>query len=88
MNALYVYLVIINVVTATLFTYDKVAARSGKRRIPELILHGFELAGGVFVVVLLMYLISHKSRKVSYYWKTYLLLIIWSVIIWFVFFQF
>ena len=84
MNALYLYLVIVNVATAALFTYDKVAARRGKRRIPELILHGFELAGGVFSVVVLMYVINHKSRKMSYYLKTYMLLILWAAAIWFI----
>ena len=85
MNALYLYLVIVNVATAALFTYDKVAARRGKRRIPELSLHGFELAGGVFsVVVLMMYVINHKSRKMSYYLKTYLFLILWAAAIWFI----
>ena len=84
MNALYLYLVIVNVATAALFTYDKVAARRGKRRIPELILHGFELAGGVFSVVVLMYVIHHKSRKMSYYLKTYMLLFLWAAVIWFI----
>ena len=84
MNALYLYLVIVNVATAALFTYDKVAARRGKRRIPELILHGFELAGGVFSVVVLMYVINHKSRKMSYYLKTYMLLFLWAAAIWFI----
>ena len=84
MNALYLYLVIVNVATAALFTYDKVAAHRGKRRIPELILHGFELAGGVFSVVVLMYVINHKSRKMSYYLKTYLFLILWAAAIWFI----
>ena len=84
MNALYLYLVIVNVATAALFTYDKVVARRGKRRIPELILHGFELAGGVFSVVVLMYVINHKSRKMSYYLKTYLFLILWAAAIWFI----
>ena len=82
MNALYLYLVIVNVATAALFTYDEVAARRGKRRIPELILHGFELAGGVFSVVVLMYVIHHKSRKMSYYLKMYLFLILWAAAIW------
>ena len=84
MNALYLYLAIVNVATAALFTYDKVAARRGKRRIPELSLHGFELAGGVFSVVVLMYVINHKSRKMSYYLKTYLFLIFWTAAIWFI----
>ena len=84
MNTLYLYLVIVNVATAALFTYDKVAARRGKRRIPELILHGFELAGGVFSVVVLMYVINHKSRKMSYYLKTYMLLFLWAAAIWFI----
>lgn len=84
MNAIYLYLAIVNVATAALFTYDKVAAHKGKRRIPELSLHGFELAGGVFSVVVLMYVIHHKSRKMSYYLKTYLFLILWAAAIWFI----
>ncbi len=86
MNAFFRYLVVLNVIAAILFIYDKVAAAKRKRRIPENLLHFFELAGGVFFVVPLIFLIRHKICKFSYYRITYLLMIVWTLVIWLVFF--
>lgn len=80
MNAFFTYLVVVNIVSAVLFTYDKVAAIRRKRRIPELVLHFSEVTGGVFFVVMLMYLINHKNRKPDYNRITYAVLIVWTVI--------
>lgn len=71
------YFVIISIISAILFAYDKHAAKKHKWRIPEKVLHTTELLGGVFVIIPLMYLIHHKSRKSSYYLITYFVLILW-----------
>ena len=79
MDIFYTYLVVINLAIAFLFIYDKVAAIKSLRRVPERILHIFEFLGGVIIVVILMHLIKHKTRKMSYYWVTYVLLIVWAM---------
>lgn len=76
-----IYLLIINFVTGILFAYDKQAAKKNRRRIPELTLHFFELAGGVFVNVVLMYTLRHKNRKFSYLIWTWLVGIGWMILL-------
>ena len=71
------YLLIISVIAGIVFASDKQKARSKKRRIPEKRLHLFELAGGVFAVLVLMFVIRHKNRKSSYYIYTWLILVLW-----------
>lgn len=77
------YLFIISAISATFFIYDKYAAQKGKTRIPEKVLHFCEIAGGVFINLLLMYFIRHKNRKFSYYSITWIILVIWTTIIYF-----
>ena len=55
----------------------KIAAAKKRRRISELTLHLFEIAGGVFFNLILMYFIHHKNRKFSYWIWTWFILIIW-----------
>lgn len=73
----YTYLIAVSLITSIAFIYDKNAAISSKRRVPERTLHLLELFGGVFAVVALMYLIRHKNRKSSFYVVTYLILVLW-----------
>jgi uncharacterized membrane protein YsdA (DUF1294 family) len=75
------YVVAINVVSAVLFAYDKKAARNNRRRIPERTLHLFEMIGGVFANLFLMYALHHKNRKFSYWVWTWLIMIGWVVLI-------
>ncbi|MEI8085780.1 MAG: DUF1294 domain-containing protein [Paludibacter sp.] len=75
------YLAIINLLSGILFSYDKQAARKNRRRIPETTLHTFELVGGAFANIMLMYTLRHKNRKFSYYWVTWVVMIGWVVIL-------
>lgn len=77
------YLFIISVISATFFIYDKYAAAKGKSRIPEKLLHFFEISGGIFINIFLMYFIRHKNRKFSYYSIAWVILIGWITIIYF-----
>ncbi|VBB48244.1 putative membrane protein [uncultured Paludibacter sp.] len=79
MRFLLIYLIIINLITAILFIYDKIAAQKEWTRIPEYLLHFLELSGGVFAVIPLMYIIRHKNLKFKYYVVTYLILLLWIV---------
>lgn len=78
---LFIYLAIIGLVSAILFAIDKHRAKKHKWRIPEKVLHLFELLGGVFVIVPMMYLIHHKNKKHQYYLITYLILVAWIVLL-------
>jgi len=74
------YFIAINLLSAFLFYADKRNAVKKRRRIPESTLHLFELLGGVFSILFLMYLIHHKNSKPAYYLVTYLLFFIWILI--------
>ena len=77
MKIFIIYLVIINLVTAVLFIYDKIAAQKSTGRVPERTLHLLEMVGGVFSVVVLMHFIHHKNKKFKYFLFTYLILMGW-----------
>ena len=80
-NSIFLYLVIIGIVDAMVFAYDKHCARKESRRIPERLLHLLELLGGVFLIVPLMYILRHKNRKFKYYAVTYLILLLWVALL-------
>ena len=71
------YLCFISIVAAFVFAFDKYKATHAKWRVPESTLHLLEAAGGVFIVLALMYIIRHKNAKFSYYGITYLILAAW-----------
>ncbi len=72
------YLFAVNIISALIFISDKRKAQKKLRRIPEKTLHIFELLGGVFSILPLMYFIRHKNRKFSYYWFTWLMILLWT----------
>ena len=73
------YIVVINIVSGILFATDKYAAIKNHQRIPEKTLHIFEILGGVFVNILLMYTLHHKNKKFKYWGWTWITGIIWSI---------
>ena len=77
MNIATIYLIIINTIAAILFCTDKRKATKGKRRVPESILHIFELVGGIFTIVPLMFIIRHKNQKLSYKLISFVILALW-----------
>jgi uncharacterized membrane protein YsdA (DUF1294 family) len=72
-----IYLIIINILASILFCADKRKAQYGKRRIPESILHLFELIGGIFSIIPLMLIIRHKNQKWSYKIISFIILALW-----------
>ena len=78
---LWFYFGVINILSGIVFAYDKYAAKRNRRRIPEITLHFLEMLGGVFINIILMYIIHHKNRKFSYWVWTWLILISWLVLI-------
>lgn len=77
MKFLFIYLIIINLVAAGFFIFDKKSAKRNGKRITEMTLHLLELLGGVFSILALIYVIKHKNRKFKYYIFTYLILLLW-----------
>lgn len=77
----YYYIGLINLLSGLIFAFDKQAAVKGRRRIPERTLHLFEMIGGVFANLFLMYTLHHKNRKFSYWIWTWLIMIGWVTII-------
>ena len=65
-----VYLLAVNLVTLALFIYDKLRAEQGRgrRRVPEVVLLGFSLAGGAVGGLIAMRLVHHKTRKWYFSW--------------------
>lgn len=59
-------LITTNVVTFVLMLLDKIAASIRMRRIPEKVLYLVTLLGGSIGMLIGMFLIRHKSRKVSF----------------------
>jgi len=74
------YLLAVNLVAATLFISDKLFAASG-RRVPELLLHVLEAAGGALTVLPLIFVIRHKSRKPSYWLWTAAFTACWLMVL-------
>ena len=75
------YFIIINILSGIIFAKDKRAAKKGQHRIPERTLHLMEFFGGVFANVLLIYVLHHKNKKLSYNLWTWLVLIVWIILI-------
>ena len=71
------YLILINIIATFLFCADKRRAKKDKRRIPESILHLFELMGGIFSVIFLMFTIRHKNQKMFYKLISFIILALW-----------
>lgn len=52
-----------SIVTLAVFGWDKLAARSGRRRTPERVLHAMELLGGWPGAIVAILWFRHKSSK-------------------------
>jgi uncharacterized membrane protein YsdA (DUF1294 family) len=78
------YLLIINIISIIVFYADKRNAINKKYRTAETKLHLFEMIGGVFIILPMLYTIKHKNRKSSYFSLTYLIFIIWILLLVFV----
>lgn len=76
-----IYLAAINILGGILFCIDKLLAIRGSRRIRERTLHSFEAMGGALVMMPLMYVIRHKYKKPSYYMVSWLLCLLWLVLL-------
>jgi len=63
---LILYLLAVNVASSLMMGYDKMMAKLGSSRIPEMWFFLISLAGGVFGVVAGMFAFQHKTSKTSF----------------------
>lgn len=70
-----------SVVTLAAFGWDKLAARSGRRRTPERVLHTMELLGGWPGAIVAILWFRHKSSKPRFLMVTFAIMALHVVVI-------
>ncbi len=83
-----VYFIGINGIGSFLFIFDKMSSIKHAHRVKENHLHFIELCGGIFSMFLLIFIIRHKSKKMSYYSVSILILMLWLVALFFLYWNF
>ena len=73
---MYIYLIIINIISFLLYGIDKYKSIKGKWRIPEKVLLSNAFIGGGIGSIIGMYIFRHKTKK-----KKFIILNIMSIII-------
>lgn len=84
MDALWTWLIAINVIVLPLWLFDKVQAkRTNAFRIPEKTLHLVAAAGGAPMSLGMMHLLRHKTLHKSFWWIYVGLLVLWGAVAFF-----
>lgn len=81
MKYLYIWLIIINIITFAVFGIDKKKAIDGKFRVSELTLFVLSLLGGSLGGLIAMHTFHHKTRKWYFKFGIPLILIAWIALI-------
>lgn len=81
MKYLYIWLIVINIITFAVFGIDKKKAIDGKFRIKELTLFVLSLLGGSLGGLIAMHIFHHKTRKWYFKFGIPLILIAWVALI-------
>ena len=81
MKYLYIWLIIINIITFAVFGTDKKKAIDGKFRISELTLFMLSLLGGSFGGLVAMHVFHHKTRKWYFKFGVPLIFLAWVALI-------
>ncbi len=79
-----IYLILINLITFSVFGIDKLKAVKNKWRIPEKILFLFSIIGGSVGGLLGMYTFRHKTQKPAFKFGIPVILILQIVLIYFI----
>ncbi len=85
-NPFALWLITATLITFALYGYDKAQARRGGGRVPENVLHGAALAGGVLGGWAGMYIFRHKTQHPTFKIILALAMALWAVLIYFIFF--
>jgi uncharacterized membrane protein YsdA (DUF1294 family) len=80
LQALLVWLLAINIVTAVVYAWDKTQARRGNRRIPERTLFLLNLAGGFIGAWIVFFGMRHKTRHRSFWFVQSMATILWILL--------
>ena len=81
MSPLLAWLLVINVVTAAAYAYDKAAAPRGGRRVRERTLWLMCLAGGVFGAWIVFFGMRHKTRHQTFWAVQAIATVVWLGVI-------
>lgn len=81
MKYLYIWLIVINIITFAVFGIDKKKAIDGKFRIKELTLFVLSLLGGSLGGLIAMHTFHHKTRKWYFKFGIPLILVAWVAMI-------
>jgi len=81
MKIIYIYIVLINLLSFLLFGIDKYLAIKKKRRISEKKLILMMYIGGIIGSLLGMLFFHHKTKKIKFYIHNIISIIIWMYII-------
>ncbi len=81
MKIIYIYIVLINLLSFLLFGIDKYLAIKKKRRISEKTLILMMYIGGIVGSLLGMLFFHHKTKKIKFYIHIIISIIIWMYII-------
>ena len=78
------YLISINLFTFLLFSIDKYYSLKKRKRVSEINLHFFSLAGGIFGALIAMVVVKHKIRKKIFLSIQIIITIIWIISIYYI----
>jgi uncharacterized membrane protein YsdA (DUF1294 family) len=81
LQALLLWLLVINVATAAAYAYDKIAARRGARRIRERTLWIMNFLGGFIGAWIVFFVMRHKTQHRSFWMVQSLATLLWIAIL-------
>ncbi len=81
LQGLLIWLLVVNVVTAVVYAWDKTRARRGNRRIPERTLFLLNLAGGFIGAWIVFFGMRHKTLHRSFWFVQSAATVLWIVIV-------
>ena len=81
LNALLSWLIAVTPITLLTYGYDKVVSGSGRTRVPESVLLALTFAGGTAGALIAMALFRHKTVKMGFRAKFWLIVVIQALLI-------
>ncbi len=75
------YLFVINTVTTIVYIKDRYNEKNKRKQVSELTLHLLELAGGIFILLILSRSTILKQKSSKYSFWTILIYLLWATII-------
>lgn len=76
-NYAIIYLTVINILSMIMIIVDKILAKKNKFRFSEKLLLVFASIGGALAMYVMMRLVKHKTKDISFMKIFYLIFIVW-----------